>query len=213
MTEEVTNVTAVAETNQGQDTAPSIDPTEYADLKAENDRLKAFHDKVTQEKQQAVAKAKAEAEKAAKDKAESEGNYKELLSIKEKEYSEQLQVALDKIAGYETEKKHNTVNEAANKIANELSKSSTAKSKLLAEKLASRIKYTEDGLMVTDEKGKIISEKLESLVDFAKKEYDFLCDGLQSTGGAGVAVVKPTGVTNHLKLSPVDRINLARNIK
>lgn len=189
-----------------------IDPNVFAEMKAENERLKAFHDKVTKEKQEAVTKAKAEADRAAKEKAEAEGNYKELLALKEKEFAEKLKTYEDKLTSYEAEQLQNKINSAASVIANQLTKHS-GKAADLTEKLAKRIKITEEGLVVTDEKGKIISDKLDSLSDYAKKTYDWLCDGLQSTGTAGIKAVTPTGTDNHDNLSPIERLNRARGIK
>ena len=191
----------------------TIDAKEFAEIKAENERLKAFHDKVTQEKQQAVAKAKAEADKAAKDKAAAEGDYKQLLELQKSEYQLQIEELKNKINSYEQSNKEKLINDTAMKLASELAKSSTKKAETLGNILKSRLKLTDDGVKVIDAKGNIISEKLEVLADFAKKEYDFLCDGLQSTGGAGVAVVKPTGAENRTPMNPVDRMNKGRGIE
>lgn len=191
----------------------TIDPKVYAELKAENNRLKAFHDKVTQEKQAAVAKAKAEADKAAKEKAQAEGDYRQLLELQKNEFQTQIEELNAKINSYEETNKEKLLNDTAMKLASELAKSSTKKAETLGNILRSRLKLTEEGVKVIDTKGNIISEKLEVLADFAKKEYDFLCDGLQSTGGAGVAVVKPTGTENRTHVSPVDRMNKARGIE
>lgn len=179
----------------------TIDPNEYAELKAENTRLKEFHATVTQEKQAAVAKAKAEAEKVAKEKAQAEGDYKQLLELQKNEYQTQLDELNAKISSYEEGNKQKLINDTAAELAAKLIDKKTPngarKAETLANILKTRLKHTDDGIKVTDAKGNIISEKLETLADFAKKEYDFLCDGLQSTGGAGVAVIKPTGTNSH----------------
>lgn len=164
----------------------------------ERDTLKAHHDKVAQEKKDAVAKA-------AKEKAETEGDLKKLLELKDQEYQEKLKEREDRIIAYENKEKESQLNSAAMGLAKELAKTSVRKAETLANILKTRLRLTEDGVKVTDGKGNIVSDKLDSLNEYAKKEYDFLCDGLQSTGGAGVAIVKPTG-TNSQKMSPLNRL-------
>lgn len=191
-----------------------IDPKEYAEMKAENERLKSFHDKVTKEKQEAVNKAKAEADKAAREKAEAEGNYKELLALKEKELVDLQSKYDNEINSYKQAEVTNKINSAANALANQLTKHA-AKAADLTEKLAKRIKLTDNGIVVTDDKGAITSDKLDSLLEFARKNYDYLCDGLQSTGTAGLQSVKSTGKSTNEDdmLSPIERLNRARGIE
>lgn len=213
MTEEanVTNeVEAVADTEN-----VTLSKTEYAALMAdreEKETLKAHHEKVAEEKKQSVAKAKAEADKAAKDKAEAEGNYKELLALKEKEFNDKVTEYENKLTSYEQQQTTNKINNAANAIATQLTKHA-GKASDLTEKLAKRIKMTDDGLVVIDDKGKIVSDKIETLAEFSKKNYDYLCDGLQSTGTAGIKAVIPTGTNNHDNIDPIARLNRARGIK
>ena len=208
----MTDETKVTNDDKVEDKAVAKDETktdevkltkaEYDQLIAdqkERDTLKAHHDKVAQEKKDAIAKA-------AKEKAETEGDLKKLLEIKDQEYQEQLNAANEKLTAYENKEKENQLNGAAMKLASELAKSSVKKAETLANILRTRLKLTEDGVKVTDGKGNIISDKLDSLSEYAKKEYDFLCDGLQSTGGAGVAVVKPTGTSNVTTMNPLDRL-------
>ena len=202
---------AVAETQE-----QTVDLNEIAEIKAENERLKAFHEKVTKEKQESVAKAKAEADKAAKEKAEAEGNYKELLALKEKEFSEKLKDYEEKLTSYEQQQLNNKINSVAGDIAKSLAKGHVGRTSDLTEKLARHVKMTEEGLVGVDAKGKIVADgsKLEKyLSDLARKDYDYLCDGLQSTGSAGVTAIKPTGTSNHDNIDPIARLNRARGIK
>ncbi len=197
----IENVEAVAET-------PVIDKVELtkaeydkllADVK-ERDTLKAHHDKVAQEKKDAIAKA-------AKDKAEAEGDLKKLLELKDEEYKNALAEREQKITAYEERERSAQVNKVADQLARELA-THKGRADHLAEKLAQRLKLTEDGVKVTDGKGNIVSDKLDTLKDYAKKELDFLCDGLQSTGGAGVVAIKPTGTKEQVKSGdPADTLN------
>lgn len=143
--------------------------------RAEKDTLKAHHAKVAEEKKQALSKAERE-------KAEKEGDYKRLLELKEQEIQERD----NRLKAWEDEKKEHTVQSEAMRIAQELAKTNPAKAKLLAKELRARMQLTEDGIKVVDDNGKLISDRLDTLVDYAQKHYDFLCDGVQSTGGAGL---------------------------
>ena len=182
-----------------------VDIKEYEAMKTENDRLKSFHDKVLDEKKQSDIKAKDAEAKATTAKAEAEGDFKKLLELKDTEIHERD----TRLNVYENEKKESKVMAEALRLAQELAKSSPAKAALLAKELRGRMQLTEDGIKVIDENGKMISDKLETLSDYAKKNYDFLCDGLQSTGGAGVQAAKPTGEAQNPKLDVVDRLNAA----
>jgi len=190
MTDQVTEeiVEVVTETVETK-----IDPEEFASIKAENERLKAFHDKVHKENESKVAKAKAESDRLAKEKAESEGDLKKLLELKEQEYQDMLNSKEQELLSFREKEVQQQVNKVADQVARELAKEHSGRQSHLAEKLALRLKLTEDGVKVTDGKGNIISDKLDTLKEYAKKELDFLCDGLQSTGGAGIVAVKPTG--------------------
>ena len=210
MSEEQQNdvVDSVEETQQE---VQAIDPKQFEELQAENERLKAFHDKVTQEKKEAVAKAKAEADEIAREKAEKEGDYKKLLALKESEYTAQIDELKQSLADRDAADKRRLLNDEAMKIATELSKTSMPKAVTLKDILVKRLKLTEDGIKVVDENGEYLKDGVNALKEFAKKEYDFLCDGLQSTGGAGV--FKSTENAQDLsKLSPIDRINAARGL-
>lgn len=194
--------------------SPEMTPDQLKTIIEENNRLKSFHDKVLQEKkaeEDKARQAKAEAEKA---KLEAEGNVKELLALKDKEHQEEILELKKLIEEYNSKEKRSKVQQVANELANELAKSHAGRAKTLAEKLATRLTLTEDGVKVTDDKGNILGSKFDVLKDFARNEYDFLCDGVQSTGSAGVKAVQPTDSQSMKnKLSPVDRINRSRGVK
>lgn len=189
----------------------AIDPKHFEEVLAENQRLKDFQAKVTQEKKEAVAKAKAEADALAKEKAEKEGDYKKLLALKESEYTSQIDELRQSLAARDAADKERMLNDEAMKLATELAQTSVKKAATLKDILVKRLKLTEDGIKVVDESGEYIKDGVNALKEFAKKEYDFLCDGLQSTGGAGV--FKSTENAQDLsKLSPIDRINASRGL-
>ncbi len=194
---------------EGEAVADPIDPIAHAELVAEVARLKAFHDEILVEKKAETDKRKAAETKAEQAKAEAEGDYKKLLELKDAEIKERD----NKLLSYDQEKKEQKVMDAARKLSQELAKTNPAKAALLAKELRARLVLTEDGIKVTDETGKMVSDKIETLADYAKKHYDFLCDGLQSTGGAGVVVGKPTGTQNSETMNPADRMNRARGIE
>ena len=199
-----------------EDTSVQVDPKEYEDLKAEVIKLREHNEKVVADrkaqKEAATKKILAEKEKKALDNKD----YKELVDLKAQEFKDreteyQTKIAeLDsKIIARDKADEQRAINDEAMKLALTLSKSSVKKAETLANILKNRLKTTEDGIKVIDEHGKLVSGDRESLLDFAKKEYDFLCDGIQSTGGAGVP--KSTGVAQEtVKLDPVARMNASR---
>ena len=73
---------------------------------------------------------------------------------------------------------------AALTIANELTKD-TKRARLLAKELRSRLKYTDDGIKVTDSSGGLTVSTLADLKLEVQKnpDYDFLIDGVDSSGG------------------------------
>ena len=183
-------VEAVAET--------TIDPTEYAEIKAENDRLKAFHDKVTKEKAEEVAKARAETKRIAEEKLMAEGDTQKIIAMKEAEFQAQLTERDQKISKMQQEKREDMISKAALDLATELS--SGKKLKTLVNILKDSFEVTEEGIKVANGKS------IESLKDYAKKEYDFLCDSVPSSGGAGVTIPKPTGNSITDVQTPLQRL-------
>lgn len=154
---------------------------------AERNTLKAHHAKVADEKKQALSKAERE-------KAEAEGDLKRLLELKDAEIKERD----DKLNSYENEKREAKVQGVALALAQELAKTHPAKAALLAKELRSKLTLTEDGVKVVGENGKLI-EKLDTLKDYAQKHYDFLCDGVQSTGGAGLQAANTSNLNPQVR--------------
>ncbi len=203
----------------------TVDPKEYADLKAEVAAIKAEAATLREHNAQVIADRKAKAKEADKrllaekeKKALDNEDYKELLALKdndykskEGEYRTQLEELTSKLAARDEADKQRQVNNEAMKIATDLSKTSVKKAETLANILKTRLKLTEDGIKVVDGKGKFISGDMAVLKEFAKTEYDFLCDGLQSTGGAGVFKSTDNAQDNS-KLNPIDRINRDRGL-
>lgn len=153
------------------------------ELEEQARRLKEHNDKVVEDRKAANAKREAAELRAQQAKAEAEGDMKQLLELKEKEYQKELQALKEKNESYENERKDRMLNDEAMRLASELAKTNPGRAKLLAKELKERLKLTEDGIKVVDERGNLISDKTDSLMDYAKSNYDFLCDGLQSTGG------------------------------
>jgi hypothetical protein len=74
---------------------------------------------------------------------------------------------------------------AALTLANELTKD-TKRARLLAKELKIRLKYTDDGIKVTDANGNLTVSSLADLKLEVQKnpDYDFLIDGVDSSGGS-----------------------------
>ncbi len=102
------------------------------------------------------------------------------------------------------------VRDVADKVAREFVKEHEKRRNHMVDRLSAMLKLTEDGMMVTDGKGNIVSSQIDTLREYAKKELDFLCDGLQSTGGAGIVAIKPTGSKDN-KVAENEEVALYRS--
>jgi len=146
-------------------------------LTADNDRLTA---KISESnKHTKAAETKAAAEE--KERLKASNNYEELFKSSEKERETlTLQIA-------ERDQKSASTSEdnAALTLANDLTKD-TKRARLLAKELKGRLKYTSDGIKVTDISGNLTVSTIADLkLEFEKNpDYDFLIDGVDSSGSS-----------------------------
>lgn len=202
--ENITEAVAVAPSEEN-----IIDPNEFKSLQEEVIRLRDHKVKFESDTKAKADKLKADADAAAKDKAEADGNYKDLLALREQEYAEKIKGYEDKLTAYDKQQELDKITAVAEDAAKDLTKHAL-KSRDLVEKLAKMVKITDAGAVVVDAKGVIVSDKpREYLTAYATKHYDYLCDGLQSTGSAGLIAVKPIGTNNHENLDPLTRLSNA----
>jgi len=78
-----------------------------------------------------------------------------------------------------------TINAEASRVAASLTKD-TARAGLLAEKIAGRLKFTDEGIKVLDASGSLTVSSIEDLATSIKADFPFLVDGSQSSGGAAL---------------------------
>lgn len=137
----------------------------------------------------ALAKSEADAKAA--------GDYKALYeSLSEKHSNLESQHT-----GLQGEIKKSAINSEASRIAGTLTKD-TARAQLLAEKIASRLQHSDDGIKVLDQSGKLTVSSLDELSTQIKTAYPFLVDGSQASGGA--ANGSRSGASDSKKITRAD---------
>lgn len=201
------NEDKTVDSNQ-QDT--KVDVKQFESMKEELERLKSFHNTILEEKKLEEQKRKDAQAKAAKEVAEKEGNFKELLEITKREFQEKLQEANDRISKYEQEKKDNLLTSEARKIAQQLASKDARRAELLTKEVKSRLKLTEDGVKVVDSKGNLTTDNLESLTLQVKKEFDFLCDAVDSSGSGAKNTITSSTVKSLKDMSESEQRELYR---
>jgi hypothetical protein len=144
-------------------------------IKAENDRLSA--------KIQAANKHQKEAERVARqkdrEKAEADGNYEELFKSSESE----RETLAQQIAQLQSSNEKREIDTASLKMASEISEGANVH--LLSRFISERLKYTENGVKVTDTNGSLTVSTLDDLKrEFAgSAQFASLIKGNQSSGG------------------------------
>jgi len=143
--------------------------------------LKKKVDELLSEKKSEQAKRE-EAEKAAqeaKDKAAKEaGNYKELFESSENKVKTLEEALKDRDA----RDKRQSIGGKALELAQGLTKD-VSRAKLLAEQLKGRLDLVDGELKVLDTAGALTVSTTDELVEQVKKDYPFLVDGKDSSGG------------------------------
>ncbi len=146
-------------------------------MAADNERLNA---KIAEANKHTKA-AEAQAAKEAREKAAAEGNFKQLYESSEAARLE-AEEARDKINQLFEQQ---NINDIAGTIALKLNPIEAAVSDLKS-KIASRLKYSEDGVKVTDKKGNLTISTIEQLTEELKgsADYSYMLKGNQSSGGS-----------------------------
>lgn len=171
---------------------PPIDPKEFEALKAERDAMKGKLDELlteTKKAKDARREAEANAAREAEERARKAGDFEQLHKSSETE-RQRLMSELDGMrANIANEKRDN----AAMKLATELADGHNAE--LLKEFLARRLKYTDDGLKVTDQSGQLTVSTLADLKNEFSNDakYAALLKGNQSSGGGAPGSAKGGG--------------------
>ena len=167
---------------ESEQEAPTYTAEQFSSLQSENESMKAKMEQLLGETKQAKARARQEAEEKAQlanDKARKDGDFEQLFkssSEQAAQYKEQLDTLSNTISN---EKRNNE----AMKIAAQLADGFNAE--LLGEKIAQRLKYTDDGVKVLDSNGQLTVSTVEDLkIEFSNNErFASLLKGNQSSGG------------------------------
>jgi len=192
--------------------APAISPETQAQLdsiteiKLENERLTAKIEEANKHNKAAETEAK----RLAREKAEAEGNFKQLFESSEAE-RKQLQSQLQGMADQSASEKGNT---AALRLAMDLAGSEND-AVLLADYIAKRLKFVDNVLKVTDDSGNLTV----STVDDLKKEFansvrfSSLLKGNQSSGGGAAGGSKGGGASPSITRSEFDSLDSIARMK
>lgn len=155
---------------------------QLAALQAERDAVLAKNNELLGEVKKFKSTARetaAQLEAEARAKAEAEGNYQQLYESSEKERST-LQEQLESMNASIQKKE---ISQASFKLASELADG--ANIDLLSEFVMRRLKFTDEGIKVTDEAGNLTVSSLDDLKNEFKgsARYASLIKGNQSSGG------------------------------
>jgi len=188
------------EAGGGQAIPPEIEQQLAAaeKLKAENERLMAKLSEANKHAKNAEKQATEEARR----KAEAEGNYQQLFESSEKERDSWM----EKYTQLETAVHQKEVNQSALKMAAEIAEGANVE--ILAEFIAKRLKFAEDGVKVTDESGNLTVSTLDDL----KKEFSgsarfaSLIKGNQASGGGATGGGSGGGAPTEVSRAEFDRL-------
>lgn len=179
---------------------------QFTALENENQAMRAKMEQLLGETKQAKAKARQEAEEKARianEKAQKDGDFEQLFkssSEQAAQYKEQLDNLTSTIAN---EKRNNE----AMKIAAQLADGYNAE--LLGEKIAQRLKYTDEGVKILDSNGQLTVSTVEDLkTEFQNNErFASLLKGNQSSGGGAAGGKSGGAATNVIPRADFDSMS------
>jgi len=191
---------------------PSIALQEQLDaITADNQRLQAKINESNKHTKAAEAKAASEE----KERLKASNDYEQLFKSSEAQREELLlQIEhRDKKAATGSEEN------AALALANSLTKD-PKRARLLAKELKSRFKYTDEGIKVTDKDGNLTVSSPEDLKLEVQRnpDYDFLIDGIDSSGGGATGGNNNSGAAKVINraefaaLNPVQQMAFSKDI-
>jgi hypothetical protein len=169
---------------------PVVEPKTYSEadfnaLTEENNKMRGHMETLLGETKTAKALAKQQADEAtqlANDKAKRDGDFEQLYNSSTEQangYKSELETLRGSISTSNT-------NREAMSIAMQLADGFNAE--LLSEKIAQRLKYTDEGVKVLDANGQLTVSTVEDLKkEFSNNErYASLLKGNQSSGGGAI---------------------------
>jgi len=183
---------------------PSIALKEQLDaITADNQRLQAKINESNKHTKAAEAKAASEE----KERLKASNDYEQLFKSSEAQREELLlQIEhRDKKAATGSEEN------AALALANSLTKD-PKRARLLAKELKSRFKFTDEGIKITDKDGNLTVSSPEDLKLEVQRnpDYDFLIDGVDSSGGSATGSNNSSGAVKQ-KLTSTQKIAAGLN--
>lgn len=177
-------------------------------LKAERDALLNKNNELLGESKKAKA-ARREAERLAQEeakrKAEAEGNYQQLYESSEKQRAD-LQAQLEELTGNVHKKE---VNNTAMKLAVALNPLNDAAAEDLAFHISKRLKYTDDGIKVTDEAGNLTVSTPDDLKNeiSGSARFSHFLKGNQSSGGGAAGGSSSGGAAKVMNRADFDALD------
>ncbi len=199
--------TALATAKEAQEKAMALED-QLNKLKENNSSLIEEKRKETESKQAAEQAAK----DAARELAKKNGDYDQILKSAEEERNK----ALETLSNYEKRIALKEIEALSMKLASEIAFDSDA-AELLAEQFAKRLKYSEDGVKITNTKGELTFSTAEDLVkEFqATSKFKALLKGTQATGGRPITATgrpgSPQNIPNTIPLQ--ERLHLAHEAR
>ena len=197
--------------------AEVVEPKTYTEadfnaLKEENDKMRGHMDTLLGETKTAKALAKQQADDAtqlANDKAKKDGDFEQLYNSSTEQsngYKTELETLRQKMSADKT-------NTEAVKIAMQLADGYNAE--LLSEKIALRLKYTDEGVKVLDANGQLTVSSIEDLkTEFSNNErYASLLKGNQSSGGGAPGGKNSGAAGKLLTRTEFDALNPAKRME
>jgi hypothetical protein len=145
-----------------------------------------------------------------------DGKNSEKIQAQLEDAMNRLKEQQEAYAGLQKEVKQSKINGEASRLAALLTKDAR-RAALLAEKISGRIDIDNGKPVVLDHGGNPTISTLDDLAETIKKEFDFLVDGSQATGGGatggsgGAAKSKEMKRSDFDKLSQFERATFARS--
>lgn len=149
-------------------------------LEKETGGLKSKLEEVLGEKKTATQKARELEEQKRKDEEERLRQNQEFQTLYEREQEEKAKLK-EQYESYQQQVQNITLEKESAALASELS-SHAGRRDLLAEKIKAHTKYGEDGKVSYELGGMEVGK--DKLFEHLRKQYDFLVDGIGSSGGS-----------------------------
>tara|TARA_R110002124_G_scaffold79292_1_gene210924 strand:+ start:329 stop:982 length:654 start_codon:yes stop_codon:yes gene_type:complete len=175
-------------------------------LMADNERLTAKISESNRHTKTAEAKAAAEE----KERLKGANDFEALFKSSELERETLKQQITDR----DLKSASTSEDNAAMSLANELTKD-TKRARILAKELKGRLKFTEDGVKVTDINGNLTVSSVDDLKLEVQKnpDYDFLIDGVDSSGGSASGSSSNGGATKIYNRAEFEALNPAQKMQ